>query len=90
MIAISWENTDKKNYAVNLFVLCEDRPGLLHNISAAVKQIDLMVSSIQTYKHSENNTVIFELSIKINNTDSLEEIMRKMRQIAGVISITRK
>ncbi|MCX7121175.1 MAG: RelA/SpoT family protein [Gammaproteobacteria bacterium] len=90
LIDISWENTSKKNYRVNLSIQSDDRHGLLHDISGLITQLDLSILAVQSHIHSENNTVTLELTLQITNLAMLDELLKKIRQVNGVIEVIRK
>lgn len=89
LIEISWENTGKKNYRVHLLITGEDHQGLLHDISGVIKQLNLSILSIQSHTYPENNTVVLELILKISNTLSCDEIIKKIKQVRGISEVTR-
>lgn len=90
LIPISWEQNDKKNYQVNLLIQSEDRMGLLHDVSGLLAQLDLSILSIHSYASRQNNTVSIELTLDVKNAQALEEVLKKIRQIAGVFAVVRR
>ncbi|MCX7124530.1 MAG: RelA/SpoT family protein [Gammaproteobacteria bacterium] len=90
LIDISWENTNQKNYRVNLAIQSQDRSGLLRDISGLISQLNLSILAIQSHMHTENDSVTIELTLQVNNITLLEEIFKKIKQVQGVTEIVRR
>ena len=90
LINMDWENHSNKTYQVDLLVQSEDRTGLLHDLSGLTAQIGLPILSIHSHLSKQNNTVSINLTLDIKNTELLDEVLKKIRQIHGVFAVTRK
>lgn len=90
LIEISWENQLVKNYRVNLEIQGEDRPGLLRDISGLLAQLNLSIFAITSHVNTQNYIANIVLTIEVSNLELLEDILKKIRQISGVIAVARK
>ncbi|OGT39440.1 MAG: hypothetical protein A3E81_05950 [Gammaproteobacteria bacterium RIFCSPHIGHO2_12_FULL_36_30] len=90
LIDISWENQTNKNYRVNLEIHCEDRSGLLRDVSGIIAQLNLSIFAINSRLNKNNAMATISLTVEINNQNILNDMMKKIRQIKGVMDVRRK
>ena len=90
LIDISWENQVAKNYRVNLEIQSEDRPGLLRDISGLIAQLNLSIFALSSRVNPQNYIATIALTVEVKNLELLEDILKKIRQIHGVIGVVRK
>lgn len=93
LIDITWDqqrNQARKNYHVNLEMQCEDRAGLLHDISGVISQLNLSISALSSRVNSMSGTSVIHITIDVHDLSSLETIMKKIRQVTGVVRVVRK
>lgn len=89
LITISWENQHEKNYRVSLLIECEDRSGLLRDISGLIAQYNLSIFAMNSHTNDQNSVAVITLTIEIKDLSLLEEVIKKLRQISGVMRIKR-
>lgn len=89
LIEILWENQGKKNYHVNLTIQCNDRAHLLRDVTAVISQLNLSIVSLNTHTSQQNRSAIISLTLEVNNIELLDEIVKKMKQVQGVVSVKR-
>lgn len=90
LIDITWENRIEKKYRVGLEIVCEDRPGLLRDIGGFIAQLNLSIFAMTSRVDAQNAVATIALHINVNNIALLNSIMKKLRQIKGVITVNRK
>ena len=89
LIDISWENQLSKSYRVNLDIQGEDGEGLLRDISGLIAQFNLSIFALTSRVNTQNSMALIGLTIEVKNLDLLEDIVKKLRQVKGVVSIKR-
>jgi GTP pyrophosphokinase len=89
LMTISWENQREKNYRVSLTIECEDRSGLLRDISGLIAQYNLSIFAMNSHTNNQNSVAIITLTIEIKDLSFLEEVVKKLRQISGVMRVKR-
>ncbi|MBQ8688210.1 MAG: bifunctional (p)ppGpp synthetase/guanosine-3',5'-bis(diphosphate) 3'-pyrophosphohydrolase [Ruminococcus sp.] len=88
-IAVKWKDTVKvSKIAVHLEVLAVDRIGLSLDVFKVIAEQHIsLINSIS--RTLPNGNAIVEVSLKVDGTDQLQNIISKLRKIKGVISVDR-
>ena len=87
-IKVSWGDNVRESYHTSLEVVCKDRPSLLVDISTALSTSKVNLSGFNGSATSDG-FAIFYLTINVANSTQLEQVMRKLNQISGVMKVTR-
>lgn len=90
LIDINWDDQAEKNYRVSLEIHGEDRPGLLRDISGLIAQLNLSIYAMSSHVSNQNYIASIHVTIEVKNLNLLEEILRKIKQVSGVIKVERK
>lgn len=90
LIDISWENQKEKNYRVSLEIHCEDRAGLLRDIGGLTAQLNLSIFAMTSRVSAQNAMATISLTIEVKNIALLDDVIKKIRQIKGVVAVIRK
>ncbi|MHC1748665.1 MAG: bifunctional (p)ppGpp synthetase/guanosine-3',5'-bis(diphosphate) 3'-pyrophosphohydrolase [Cellulosilyticaceae bacterium] len=90
LIDAEWfeEQSVKRTYNTELQVMAGDRFGIVVDISKILTDMKVPVKSFNA-RTNKNHEAIFNVRIEIINTQQLEEIIRKIRQIPDVNEIIR-
>jgi guanosine-3',5'-bis(diphosphate) 3'-pyrophosphohydrolase len=86
-IQVSWEQGDTKKYTVSLELFAQDRPGLLHEISAVFSSLGVNVLEGNLRVKSQLATARFK--IEIHNKNQLKQIFRRIQKIKDIEKIAR-
>jgi len=89
LIEAQWhvENKAAKTYHTDLRLSCDDREGLLADISRVFSDEKVRVTSLTA--RTTQSEAIFVIGIEISNGEHLELLMNKLRSEQGVHEITR-
>lgn len=87
-IGVYWEDEGKTNYIANLMVECDDRPGMMMTVSAAITELKINCVSV-TARVAKNGIAYMTFGLEITNTSDLKRAMTKIRQIGGIHAVTR-
>ncbi len=79
---------DGNVYAVNLQILCVDRPGLMMDVMTVFGESKTNVSAART-KTLSNNTANIEVTADVRDTDHLQALTTKLGNYSDVISVLR-
>ena len=91
IIEAEWEkNSDSSNdkYIAELQVICNNRNGMLVDITKALSEKDISILSLNT-RMSKSGVGTIALSFEISNRNELQRITEKLRMIEGVIDVQR-
>ena len=87
-IKVTWSDDVYESYTTSLEVVCKDRNNLLVDISTALSSCKVSVTSL--YSHiTTDGFAIFHIAISVSNAAHLDQVMRKIHQISGVMKVGR-
>ena len=87
-IGVYWADEGKSSYIANLMVECDDRPGMMTTVSAAITELKINCVSI-TARVAKNGVAYMTFGLEITNTGDLKKAVNKIRQISGIHGVTR-
>jgi len=90
IVNAAWSNAENTTYQVSLQMNMANRAGMLADITAVISNQKLSIVSISARVIDRDKTQgVIHLTIEINNTAELIELMRKLKQIEGVTDVFR-
>ena len=87
-IDVSWDSERSTSYQTNLQVCSHNRDGVLLEITNILVNLKIPFKSINAYVTKQDEAII-NLGVEIRNTADLSLLVKKIKQIAGVTSVTR-
>jgi GTP diphosphokinase / guanosine-3',5'-bis(diphosphate) 3'-diphosphatase len=88
MIDVEWDVDEVIPHAVGISVVTVDRPGMLAKISSAIALCDVNIREA-TVTTTEEQRAFLNFVIDINDLTHLQQVMKTIRQVKGVISVVR-
>lgn len=90
LIEVNWVETqsESKQYHLDLEVSGFDRRGFLNDILQAVTEMKTSISQVNG-RSDRNKIAIINITILINNKDHLHRIVKRIKQIKDVYTVTR-
>jgi GTP diphosphokinase / guanosine-3',5'-bis(diphosphate) 3'-diphosphatase len=88
LVDIEWDLTKKTERHVKIRVVCEDRPGLLADMSERIRDQKANIAQAQIGTTKDKKAMCF-FSISIRDVAHLKKIISKLEGINGVISVER-
>ncbi len=88
MIEVHWSDRDTSSYNVEVQVSAQDRPGLIAEVTAALYEMNIAISSFNA-RTSKNRTAIIVIAVTISATEQLGDIQKRLRGISGVTDVFR-
>lgn len=87
IIEVNWDVREKQTYPVRIQVICEDRKGILTEVSSTISSFDVNIS----YAQVETNDMIATCNfvIDVNNLKQLNQIVAAIKQLKAVKFIER-
>jgi len=86
-IDVEWDVEKDKYFVVRLYLLGEDRRNFLRDVSESIAQAETNIVSIEM--KAEEQVVHSTLTLEIRNLQHLTKIMKKIRQVKGVLKVER-
>ncbi|MEN6376082.1 MAG: bifunctional (p)ppGpp synthetase/guanosine-3',5'-bis(diphosphate) 3'-pyrophosphohydrolase [Smithella sp.] len=86
-VEVNWDVREKHTYPVRIKVVCDDRKGILTEVSSIISSLDINIS----YAQVETNDLIATCTfvIDVNNLKQLNQIVVAIKQMKAVKSIER-
>ncbi len=92
LIDVYWEKTPDDNrdtrYQAELNIYANNRQGLLADVTRTVSDSGININGINS-RISKQNVATIDLSFEINCAQALDEIIRKLNAVDGVVGIER-
>jgi len=88
IIPVEWDNRENEFYQVNLAIEAYNKKALLNDITSLMKEEQIELSSVVARTDRYNRAHI-QLSLELNNLQHMQEIMQKLDQIPGILSVHR-
>ena len=87
-INASWDLDVKEDFTATLSMTALDRVGLMADISKVIADMHVMIYGINTRSKKDGRASI-ELTIGVNGTEHLHNVMSKLQKINGILDIER-
>jgi len=88
MIEVEWDVEEVIPHPVGVSVVTVDRPGMLAKISSAIALCDVNIREAMVNTTDELRA-LFNFVIDINDLNHLQQVMKTIRQVKGVLSVVR-
>ena len=85
---VNWDEKVEGDFAVEIKVLSEDKPGLLAEISTVISNYPANIESFKT-DAPIGNSIQMHIVMNVTDRDHLARIMRKLRRLSPVLSVFR-
>lgn len=84
LVEIEWDKDKKQDRKVKIRVVCSDRPGLLADMSNAVKEQNINITRAQIGTTKDRKAVC-HFTIEIKDTAELRKLLSHLEAVPGVI-----
>ncbi len=87
-IEVDWNLTQQAIHQIKIRILCEDRRGMLAELSTVISSEDANISDVKVSTNIDRNAVcIFEIGV--TDLKHLQQVMNRLEQVKGVIEVHR-
>ena len=88
LVDVHWDIREKREYPVQMRIVCHDKKGILADISAAISSLDVNIT------HAEINTdqdgqATCEFGVNVNDLDQFNRVVAAVKKVRGVVSVQR-
>lgn len=88
-IEVQWGEEQQKSYQATLQVTASDRHGLLRDISTIIANERVLIVGMASHSDKFKQTTRMSFTIEISNSEMLNRILTKLRQLDDVIDVKR-
>jgi GTP pyrophosphokinase len=88
LVDVKWDIREKKEYPVQMKIICLDKKGALADISAAISSLDVNIThaEINTAQDGQANC---EFGVNVTDLKQFNQIIAVIKKLRGVISVER-
>lgn len=88
LIQVSWNNDSNKVYKTDLVIEVDSIGNYLLDIVSAGALLKVYVDAVET-RTTDTNT-IYDITVKVNNYDELNNYMKELRKLPFIINVSKK
>jgi GTP pyrophosphokinase len=88
LVNVQWNVTEKKDFQVNMKVVCHDSKGILAEISSAISALDVNIESADV-DTDNNSRVTCLFGLNVGNLKQFNDVVSSVRKLRGIISVER-
>lgn len=89
IIAVSWSESDKERFEVDIAIEAYDRQGLLADVTSAMAREKVNVTAINTYSDRSENTAHMRVRAEVDSLEALSRVLGKLGQLDNIINAQR-
>lgn len=87
MIDVKWNKDNAEFSEVTIDIVANNELGLLGSVSSVIR--DLRINILNANFDTKENRSVAKLVLQVNNTNLLEQLLRKLKSIQGVLEVRR-
>jgi len=87
-IEVRWDNDAQQAHAVTIRLYCEDRPGLLANITTILSESGININKVNASAQAGGMAICY-FRVLVTGLDQLKSVLRKIEKVKGVRSAER-
>ncbi|HSA24359.1 MAG TPA: RelA/SpoT family protein, partial [Myxococcota bacterium] len=88
LIEVKWDSDQAAVHSVSIRVLCEDRPGMLANISNILSERGININQVSS-RPEDGGRATISLRVTILNLEQLNDVIRRLGRVKGVLDAER-
>jgi GTP pyrophosphokinase len=88
LVDVHWDIREKREYQVLMRIICNDKKGILADISAAISLMDVNITQAQTNTETDGKATC-DFTVNVNDLDQFNRVVAAVRKVRGVVSVQR-
>ncbi len=89
LIEAKWDDVISQNFQATIKIHCENKPGLLADITAVISNMKIQISAAYARAEVDAGTADITVTIEIKNTSDVDDVIKKLHTIPAIIDIHR-
>lgn len=89
IVAVEWADGSSPRMKVALRVICQDRQGLLNDITRAITNFDVSIIQTNSQSNLRTSRAIIKMTMLVSTEEDLNNLLRRIEEIPSVISVSR-
>jgi len=87
-VEVSWSVKDKQTYSVDLLVVCQDKKGVIAELSSVISAMDINISHAEV-ETTQDLRAICNFRLDVLDLTQLNQVVAALRKVKCVLSIER-
>lgn len=88
-INVCWSGEVESNFQTLLCITATDRNSLIMDVTGVTSDLRIPIKSMNA-RSAKNNLAIIDITVEVKDTMQLENAIKKIKTISGVLSVVRK
>jgi GTP pyrophosphokinase len=89
LVEVTWSIREKHTYPVSLRVVCQDKKGILAEISSVIAGMDVNISQSEVETHSTEMQAVCTFRMDVNDLQQFNQVVAALKKITEVLSAER-
>jgi (p)ppGpp synthase/HD superfamily hydrolase len=90
-IEVAWAQQGDEVYRVALAIECEDRPGMLAQLTEVIARLESNIRHIQAETgEAGTGRAVIDMVVEVRNRKHLEKLQREIASLAGILQVDRR
>ncbi|MDC8830043.1 GTP diphosphokinase [Alteromonas gilva] len=89
-IEVNWSQDLNVGYEVNLDIECNDRTGLLRDITTVLANEGVALLGVNSLSDKRHQTALIAISVEVSDVASLTRLINNLRQLKDIVDVRRK
>ena len=86
---MAWGDASQNLQKVAVRMVCQDRKGLLSDITHAIAQLNINITATESSSNIRDHRAIIKLVMLVSSGDELNQLLNRLNQVPGVQSLSR-
>lgn len=87
-VEVSWSIKDKQTYSVDLLVICQDKKGVIAELSSVISSMDINISHAEV-ETTQDLRAICNFRIDVLDLNQFNQVVAALKKVKCVLSIER-
>ncbi len=88
-IAIQWDVKDDFTRPITLKVLCDDKPGILADMSMSFSEEKINITQAHCRPADDHKRAVNIFKVEVKGIEQLNQLVRRLKRVKGVVSVER-
>ena len=89
LIDVHWNIKEKQNHLVGMRVICQDKKGLLAELSSVISALDINISHAEIDTRQQDMQATCDFKLDVMDLNQFNEVVAAMKKLKSVISVER-
>ena len=88
LVDVHWDVREKRDYLVQMRAICNDKKGVLADLSSAISMMDVNITHAET-NTDQSGKATCDFTVNVNDLHQFNRIIEAVKKVRGVVSVQR-